>query len=315
MVSSSIYQVFQTKDRQSGIKFLFCSAKNRGDKSKKCNHIPGTILNEDEEVIRQPTYWLSSNFTFNTTYTYLKFKIEDCTIINLYNFEGKWYMGTKNSWDISKTIDYTHTSFSEFFNQSITEGKYEFNYDNLDPAKVYTIGFCNPNCHLMAKEYKVFAYNEELTCFDRPMLVTDENEKNYVTLCQETGELFIKQTKLREEISKQLYSNRNKLRRANQDHAMIRVLINVLFCNKYKFKPMDLFLKSNLNDLALPLYNRIINVIDQFEKHLTIKPEFNGIQIPKYMLPKYDTEDGLPEEILTNPKNKPFLFDLILATP
>ncbi len=86
--------------------------------------------------------WVNTNIKNSLYEIYF---IEDGSTANLYFYQDKWIVSTKNSFDISSTV-WRGKSYGDALAEVLKQYP-DFSYDKLDKAKTYTIGFKHPAHH------------------------------------------------------------------------------------------------------------------------------------------------------------------------
>jgi hypothetical protein len=308
-MSSFIYPVYRGapkgRNPKTPIRFYYCAEKSRTKQNMgSIDHVHGTVLDVDKNVIRKPEFYVTS-----TNYTKpgsIKYKMLDCTVVNFFHFENKWYMSTKNSWDISEIAEHTSKNNMEIFNEIIKIKGYNFNLEDLDKNGVHTFAFSHPETHLLSNEYRIWSYSN-YDFVDSPELETDEKAENYILFDKESGEINVRQTDFRKRVVEKLYTNRRKYRNDELNVAFLKMLVEPLFNLKYSYSKVKEFLLANLNANSKRIFELIMGEIDLFNEYIKVPTEYNGIRIPESLTP----EAPIYTNILQHTQNRAFLIDIV----
>ena len=275
---SYAYPIYEDKVNKQVIRFYHCSDKKSNVRTQATEHVPGTILDDNMEVLYTPKYQVVGEP--NDTHT-KRLAILDCTVINLYYMDGEWYMGTKNSWNIRKLQDFVSTTYGQFFDESLSIYP-KFSYDALDKTKMYTLLFTNPNCHLLAKQHAVYVYSatDELANIF-PVLPEETHYKNYVLLSETENSVYICESEGRKLCTSKLYSARSRCYSKDHNFAIVKTFISA-YC---KCKPdvrhlFEKHTKNYLNENYLSLFEDVVNVFGFFNEQRPISKKIGDLYIP-----------------------------------
>lgn len=274
---SNAYPIYSNKDNKSDIRFYHCS-KTIKNRKLKTVYPPGTILSSNQSVMFKPKFWLIDEIFKFPQFEYKYYKLHDCTTVNFYFMDNKWYMGSKNSWNISPLNDFIDVNYMDLFLESAAHYP-EFSLDNLDRSKMHTIIFCNPRCHFLADKHRVFSY-APITGIDMAEETTEDDE-NHVTVCTNTGEMCITQAPMRATATALLYNNRKGCYSKNEKFAIAKVLITA-FCSNGEEGVGDLFgfYYEHLKEAALDILAQVENLFNDFIEQNIILEHFEGVPVP-----------------------------------
>jgi hypothetical protein len=280
------YPIYTDKTSKDSIRFYHCSDKKSKVRTLSTNFPCGTILDSEQNLLFTPTISVDAK---NTHPDSVKLLMVDGTVVHLYNIEGEWYMGTKNSWNISSIYDISPTNYGEYFMEAAA--KYDFSYDNLDPTKMYTVIFTNPKCHLLANECKVYVYTAEdplAEVFE--VLPTTDDTENYVTLSSDSYRplygspcrtINIFQSELRKNVMNLLYRDRKKCYSKSLELSFAKLYITALCnCKTANSNAVREYLMDHSNDMGKKILGNVLNVAAKFNEDNNVIDEFLGKSIP-----------------------------------
>jgi hypothetical protein len=265
-MNSKPYPVKESNHPASEIKYYYCSEK--GKKAKEtCNYPHGTILNTKKEVVLLPSVYVT--YQKPKSGNMVKHKIIDCTIVNFYNVDGHWRMGTRNSWDISYIEEFTGLTNQSLFDEAVEKCQYTFDLNTLNKSKMHTFAFSNPKCHLFSNQCRVWSYNQEYEFVGSPELASPE-DTNYIEFYPETGELVPVQTDIWKYVTDVVYTNRMRIveQEINYDLAIAKLIIQPLFKKESQsVKSICEFMENHLNEHCLPIYKTIMACIQEIDEY------------------------------------------------
>lgn len=289
------YPIYTDRTNKENVRFYYCSDKKSG--SHQTNHSSGTVLDKNLNVLFSPSITQVKELD-----NYKKLAMLDGTVVHLYNFDGSWYMGTKNSWNISTIYDISPTNYGEYFTEAIT--KYQFSYDMLDENIMYTVIFTNPKCHLLAQELGVYVYNDEdplAKVFDILPETTDEH--NYIGLSG--NQIVVQQSELRKLALNLLYKDRKRCHSSTYELAFAKLYITALCnCKPIHADYIKLYLMDNSNELGKRILADVFDVANNFEEANNVIDEFLGKSIP------IDLLNQSHDSTLFNPRHIGFFISI-----
>lgn len=157
------YEHLSCLDNHNYFRIIFSSAKHKADfnnpLTRKCNGLI-LLIYQDENIVKckvlaippnefNPKYDLSTVIKNITNRLYHVYEIQDGTSINLY-YNEKWTFSTKNAFDISPMLWRGYNYYNII--DDVLSNYTDFNLDNLDKGKTYTIGFKHPAFHPFNQE-------------------------------------------------------------------------------------------------------------------------------------------------------------------
>lgn len=271
---SFAYPIYEDKVNKTGVRFYHCSNKRSGVRTMKTSYPPGTILDADKTVLYKPDYYIVDKLSSEGECK--KYKLHDCTVMNIYYMEGEWYYGTKNSWNIKNLKDFTLTTYGKFFEECL-EHYPEFSLDSLDKERMHTVIFTNPGCHFLSDAHKIYVYDNAAYPGLDQLEETDGDE--YVAVCG--GEIQIVQSKLRETATNLLYNNRMKCYSKELKLARAKVIISALcHCPENMRSQVFTYYEMYLNDTVKDIYHEVCDVANAFELENSVKDKYKDVEIP-----------------------------------
>jgi hypothetical protein len=287
-------------DKTAGIKFKYCPARLANGSA-----IPGSVYDANDTLLFAP------DFTFSEKSEGCGYRLRDCTFVNLYCVDNIWYMGAKNAWDISKLHDITDTTYLEYFMEAANVSVPGFNFDMLDKAKMHTVAFSNPRCHLLENRCEVWTYHcakNEGSIFPYAEPGDADTMDEYMTV-SENGEIYIKQSEIRGFVCDKLYFNRKRFYSKDEKLAFYKMLINV-YCVGRKAGAHE-YMRKYMNRTSRHIWDRIHNIVKDFNTHNAVATTFNGVPVPK----RLQNTSHSSNLMLDNVDNKKFLFALCALSP
>lgn len=204
--------------------------------------LPGTILDENYEIVFQP---IAKFLTYNSNSKYVPIRYIDGTYFTLWEYNGKKYMATGNSWDISNMRDLGNIVYKDLLIQTLSKNNMEF--DDLKLNTLYV--FSNPNVHLTSHNYEILEFNEI------PEVSENINHYRYY----KSNNIFVPIIeKNYENTLENLYKKRIMQRKValnvedNYRLCVLKLICNMRFCYYY------------LNDIAAKYYDEVLTFCNRY---------------------------------------------------
>ena len=235
-----------------------------------------TVLSETYEVLARPEVTQAKEQMDEEC---VRYRIQDCTIVNVYRLNGKVLMGTKNSWGINNSKDlYENTTYGQAFEESLAA--YGLTLDTL-PSGTY--GFSNPRFHLMANAFNVFSFTREFITVDTTSVavgvlpeLAGEDDTEYIEYYPRLHMYFEVVSPARQEVCNTLYFNRIRFRSADDKISLINCMINFL-CNAKPIARKYVSVNQSFNSYTMGCRNFITAIAKGItrigsDKYYGVKP-------------------------------------------
>lgn len=206
--------------------------------------LPGTILNDNHEVIFEPIAKLQ-RYSGNDEYVPIQYI--DGTCFTLWEFNSKRFMATSNSWDISNMKDIGNNTYKELLEQTLYK-----NNMIIDDLKLNTLYvFSNPNIHLTSHKYEILEFNE--------IPKVDENVHHY--RYYKSKNIFVPIIEKNYEYTlENLYKKRiNQRKNSDTVEDNYRLCVLKLICNMY-------FCYHYLNNIAAKYYDEVLTFCNHYSR-------------------------------------------------
>lgn len=283
---SFAYPIYEDKTNKDSVRFYHCSDKKSKVRTLKTNYTCGSILDRDQNLVFSPLYKIVPSVETNDS---VKLEMIDGTVVHMYYIDSRWYLGTKNSWDITGLYDISSTTYGEFFAESLKNYP-NFAFSKLDKTCMYTVLFTNPKCHLLSNDYKVYVYSKTDKLSDVfDVLSTTDNEDDYITVSQtlvdNQYELSIHQSNIRFTTMGLLYGDRRKTYAKTTELSFAKAFISAMcHCKRANRTQVVEYLLDHIGDIGKKVFEDIGKVAAKFEEENVVIDEFLGESIPVDLL-------------------------------
>ena len=239
-----------------------------------------TVLDENYNIVVRPEVTQAKSQLDEEC---IRYKIEDCTIVNVYKLDGKILLGTKNSWGINNSKDlYDSTTYGSAFEESLSA--YGLTLDTIPEG---TYGFTNPRIHLMSNKYSVFSFtrdslvNDDGETVNVQLQLADNNDTEYFEYYPHLHLYHEVVSQGRQEACNTLYSNRNRFRDSDDKISLLNCIINFL-CEARPAARKYVGINQSFNSYAMACRKYITNVVRGIDRITTDK--YYGVEIPKGLM-------------------------------
>jgi hypothetical protein len=187
------------------------------------NLVPGTVLDESFNIQASPEVIPSSKRLEGEEF--IRYKVCDLTVINLYELDGVRLMGTRNSWGINNSKDlFESVSYGDAFKEALSVVGLDF-----EEIPLGTYGFSNPRIHMMANTHRVYSFtldshNDVLLEFDE----ASDEDTEFIEYYPIKGYYYNVVSKERETICNLLYLNRTRFRNSQDALSLVFCVLNYL---------------------------------------------------------------------------------------
>ena len=314
-----LYPVYQT-DEKKVLDYYYCCAKRRTEydftkqqEIKAMVHdnpvnsgktlTPGSIIDPQTYVIMcQPTFYVSNNVE-EIRDDDVKIAVVDCTTAYLYYFNGRWRLGTTNSWDISTIGEYSENiTYMDYFTETLDNVADSIDLDTLDREAVHTVQYTNPNLHITEDEYRLTIWNDENFDSNIKKLSAINSTKGYVVI--EGNKLTTVLSAAFKPLIRTTYTRRNRYMSSTYLIGLIKFMCHC--CTRANIN--ELFISTQLNERCHKIFEDVISCVNNIID--TMYPTtYNGITIPNKLCNR--TNRKSVKKALYRFENRKFLLEAI----
>jgi hypothetical protein len=245
----------------------------------------GTIFDEDFNVISSPEVWQSRT---PLTSSEVKYKLVDATFVHLYRLDGQIMLGTRNSWNITKSYDlYTDLTYGKAFNSCLT--RLGIDIDDLADG---SYAFSHPLLHPMAKDYRLYSFTNT-TVGDDINIAFDEavDEEEHILYYPDNKAYFEVVSEECDSARSLLYLNRQRFRHHTCDSisnelSMVNCILH-FHCNATSEVRSYITRNKLLNEFALSCYIFVTSITRNIAKINPNDKNYYSVAIPTSMKRNY----------------------------
>lgn len=261
----------------------------------------GTVLDSDYNVVSSPT--VTQNYSAKGESEEVNYKWVDGTFVHIYRLGEDVMIGTRNSWNITKSYDlYNNLTYGDAFYSCLE--KMGLVMDDL-PNGSYV--FSHPLLHQTAKQYRIYSFTIESIgdvklSFDR----STEDDEEYLAYCHKYGYYREVISSQRTKLNQLLYFNRQRFRyngeEVSDELSLLYCLLN-FHCHANKELHNYVYSNKLFNDVTHECSKFITSIVRHLNKSNPNNKMYYGVEIPEIRnraSPLIPIHKGFWRDVITN---------------